>query len=288
MPYQKTNWGGDGIPDVPGPGLNNIERGLDLGYHVLAVSTCAQIMDILGDVVAFWPFYESTQSQIQDFSVNAYHALPSAQLQTWDTPPVTQGLMRAYVFNGTDEFAWTADRAGFTVIATKVFSLGAWVAGAGGSGTIMSKWDDTDLAEAREWRLVLDATGFPGLEIYDETANAAIGREDQTALSGTIWHFVVGVYDGGTDAANIKIYVDGVQTDDANIVDDVGFATMVNTATIVRCGAFEDDAGEVAGFFDGAMWGPFFTLKQLSAVEIWNLYQIGRAVLEQDLPAGMP
>ncbi|GAH21161.1 unnamed protein product, partial [marine sediment metagenome] len=73
----------------------------------------------------------------------------------------------------------------------------------------------------REFRLYLDANGYPSFDCYDESGDDTIGREDQTAIGTGSWKFVVGVMDGGADAANIKVYVNGLQTDDADTVDDV-------------------------------------------------------------------
>ena len=294
MPYNKTVWGGDiAIPELAAAALNNVENGMELGYHVLTLGTCVQMMEILGDVAAFWPFFEVALDRAQDFGPNGHHLYTSlgaaADLDAWDTPPQAQGVMRAYVFNGTDEYMIAQDQAVFTVVATDPFSVGAWVfVNATADNCILSKWDSTTAAEKREWMLLTDNTGYITFEIYDETNNAEIAREYQTALGTEGWHFIVGVYDGGTDAANIDIYLDGVAVDDASPADDVGFASMVNQTTVVRCGSFETADGTEEYLFDGKMALPFFTLKDLSADEIWNLYQLGRGALHLPLSAGMP
>jgi hypothetical protein len=293
MSYEKTRWGGGRWESVPGPGLNKIEDALAIGYHAVTVNACAQIMEILGDVAAFWPFFENVRDMAQDFGPNGYHLYTSIgaaeDLDAWDDPPEGQGIVRAYCFNGTDEYLMALDQDAFTVEATDPFSLGAWVNfNVAADNAILSKWDETDSAEKREWLFCTDNTGYLTMIIYDETNNAAIGREYQTTLPTNIWQFVVATYDGGTDAANIDIYVNAVVVDDADSPDDAGFASMVNQTTPVRCGSYEDAAGDEEYLFDGRMWGPFFTLKELSADEIWNLYQIGKGVLDLDLIGGQP
>ncbi|HUV74808.1 MAG TPA: LamG-like jellyroll fold domain-containing protein [Anaerolineae bacterium] len=294
MPYNKTKWGGErAIPAMPAAALNNIEDALELGYHVLTVGACAQMMEIFGDVVAFWPFFENARNRAQDFGPNGYHLYTdigaAEDLDAWDTAPELQGVMRAYVFNGTDEYLMALDQDLFTVVATNAFSMGMWVKmTTAADNCFLSKWDETNLAEAREWLFCTDNTGYITMILYDETNTAQIGREYQTALGTEGWHYIVGVYDGGTDAANIAIYLDGLKVDDADVADDAGFASMVNQATPVRCGSYEDAAGDEEYLFDGRGWGPFFTRKELSADEVWNLYQLGRAVLHLPLSAGMP
>lgn len=295
MPFYKTVYDNRAIADITREAVDNIDGALDVGYHAVCVANCAQHMMIFEAESAFWPFFEGKLDVAQDFGPNGYHLYTSlggaADLELWSTPPEDEGVMRIYVFDGIRDMLIALDQDFFTVEAQNTFSLGAWVyMHDSTSSCILSKWDETDLngGEKREWKLALATTGYPGFTIYDETNNAAIGREDQTALPEDEWHYIVATYHGGTDAADIKVYVDGLQTDDANIVDDAGFASMVNQTTVVRCGSFVDDEGDEADLFDGKMWGPFFTLQELDAVEIWNLYQLGKAALDVDLIAGMP
>lgn len=295
MPYQKTVYDNRAIADISRAAVDNIEGALDVGYHAVSVHNCTQHVMIYERLLlaqcAFWPFFEGRLNTVQDFGMNGYHMYVNTldDLEAWDVPPEDIGVMRSYVFNGTDEYLIADDQDLFTVTATNEFTLGAWInLKVTADNAILSKWDATTDSELREWLFCTDNTGYLSMIIYDETNNAEIGREYQTALPTSIWQHVVATYDGGTDAANIKVYLNGVQVDDANIADDVGFASMVNTATDVRCGSYEGADGEETYPFDGKMWGPFFTLTELSAVEVWKLYQLGKAALNLDLIAGMP
>ena len=307
MAYIKNTYDNRNIADISREALEQIEEALRVGYHAVVVGACANILSMLDFwylallehdwgwyPVVFWPFFEGEGHMSQDFGRNGYHFYTSAalgcgkDLDAWDTPPVMQGAMRAYRFNGEDEWLAALDQDNFSAEGG-TFSLGAWVNMVDATAScILSKWDETDSAEKREWKLGLGTTGYPGFTIYDETNNAAIGREDQTALSENEWHFIVATCDGGADAANVGVWVDGVQTDDADIADDVGFVGDVNQTTKVRCGSFEDDGGDEADLFDGYMWGPFYTHKLLFGNDIWNLYQMGKALLDLDLIGGQP
>jgi len=293
MPYTKSTYSNRAIPDFARGAIDNIEGALHVGYHSVCVANCAQHMMIFEADSVLWPFFEGRLNVAQDFGPNGYHlytSLGAAQdLHLWDVTPEGIGVMRCYVFNGTDEYLIAADQDFFTVEAQNTFTVGAWVNfKESADSCILSKWDETTDSELREWMLTTDNTGYITFLIYDETNNAVIGREYQTTMPENAWHHIVARYDGGTDAANIDIFVDGVEVDDANAGDDVGFATMVNTATPVRCGSFEAADGSEEYLFDGKMWGPFFTLQELNDVEIWNLYQLGKAALDLDLIAGMP
>jgi hypothetical protein len=293
MPYQKTVYDNRAIADITREAVDNIEGALDVGYHAVCVANCAQHMMIFEAESVFWPFFEGRLDVAQDFGPNGYHlytSLGAAQdLELWDVSPENIGVMRAYVFNGSDEYLIALDQDFFTVEAQNAFTLGAWVNfNESDDSCILSKWDATTDTEKREWMFTTDNTGYITMIIYDETNNAQIGREYQTTMPENAWHHLVARYDGGTDAANIDIFLDGVEVDDADAADDVGFASMVNQTTVVRCGSFETADGSEEYLFDGKMWGPFFTLQELNDVEIWNLYRLGKAALDLDLIAGMP
>jgi len=54
---------------------------------------------------------------------------------------------------------------------------------------------------------------------------------------------------------------------------------LVDTDTVVGIGYQEGTDGAPGVLCDGSMWGPFYAQKELSAAEVWNLYQIGKGLL---------
>jgi len=238
----------------------------------------AAMVEILGDCSIFLPFSEATGSTITDYTANGHDATASKDISTWDTPPAYQGSVYVYDFDGTDEEMDVADSADFSTATA--FSVGAWVNMTDSTNsTIISVWDALTATPKREFKLYLDANDYPSFEIYDETNDATIGREDQTALSQGTWHYIVGVFTGGTDAANAEVYVDGLALSDADIADDAGFADVVDSGAALDIGFEEDTSSAPTNFFDGKMWNPFYTKKELSADEVWNLYKIGKGLL---------
>lgn len=234
----------------------------------------AQILEILGDCSGFYPLTDATGTTVTDFTANGQDGTPSKDVGTWDTIPAYQGSVQVYDFDGVDEEFDVADNALFSTATA--FSVGAAVnMTAGTDSTIIAVWDVDNTF--REFRLYLDASGYPSFECYDESGDDTIGREDQTAIGTGSWHTIFGVMDGGTDAANLKIYVDGVATDDNDIADDVGFADIEDTGAALMIGHIISSG--VAELHDGGMWGAFYTKKELSADEAWNLHQIYRGLL---------
>lgn len=239
------------------------------------------VLDTLGDCKGLWPFVDSQlyASTAADYSMAGHDLTCEPSLFGWDTSQLglQTGRLKYLLFNGTDERLYTADHADFTRTATNAFSCGALVYMTDSTNSeIIAKWRQNK----REWHLYLNASDYPSFAVYDDTNNAEISREDQTALSQGAWHLVVGVYDGGTDAANLKIYVDGVQTDDADILDEAGFASMVDTDCPVYFGVYKQQSDDVyANYFDGRMALPFFTHTELSASSVWTLWQKCRGLL---------
>lgn len=212
----------------------------------------------------------------------------SEAMSAWDTafdltdPDNWQGVIPVLTFNGTDEESDTPDAAGWSTAGA--FSWVAWIyLNTLASNVILAKWDETTSAEAREFIAEVDANGDIGFRIYDETNNAAVGRKQDTALVAGRWYHVAGTFDGGTDAAGVSIYVNGVATDDADIVDDAGFANAVDTATVVSLGYSESTAGAKQNFFDGKMaGGPCcvgFCTAELTAAQVLNMFRKERRML---------
>ncbi len=238
----------------------------------------ASIVEILGDCSIFLPFAEVSGTTISDYTANGHDATPSKDISTWDTTPTLVGSVYAYDFDGTDEEMDVADSADFSTATA--FSVGAWVYMTDPTdSTIISVWDEVTGSEKREFKLYLDGSDRPSFRIFDETNNVGVGRYDATALTADTWYHIVGVFDGGTDAANAEVYVNGLPLSDNDIEDEASFADVVDSGAALDIGFEEDTSSAASKFFDGKMWGPFYTKKELSADEVWNLYKIGKGLL---------
>jgi hypothetical protein len=233
-----------------------------------------------GDLVFCYPFYENTLgagADVQDISSHGIHSVNQVAV---DNVPVIRGNLLSYRLNGTDEFLETPDNVLLTPISAGVdvaFSVGcAFKLDALNAANkhLISKWDDqTPLAE---WRLYLDATERPTLELMDNSVGATgnIGREDATAVAIDEWYILIGTYDGAGGEADIpgSINLYGWTTgewmgaiDDTTINGAGAYVDMENTATPMMIGAADTAAGPVAAeWFDGEIMLPFMTRRELS------------------------
>ena len=183
-------------------------------------------------------------------------------------------------FDGSDDEADTPDAGGLSFgdgaldepfsIVSLVYVTDPTPAAA---NTILAKWNlDTD-GELREWRALLTATnGYPRIELYDESANAYIGREDQTPLSATAWTLLAFTYDGSRASTGLRVYVDASRLDDADSNSGT-YTAMENTTAIVGLAhTLSAAATPVATeFWDGRRALDLLTRKELTIDEIWAL-----------------
>ena len=227
-----------------------------------------------------------TTAAVLDASLYSHHMTGSTDIGTWATPPAWTGLFHALTFNGTSDGASLADDADFTMIDGSgndiAFSVGAWVyvANTAAEREILGKYASTS---NKEWRLTLDSNEKPYLATYDHSATATEIRTADAALTPlSAWHFVVATRDatqGDGCASGFKIYVDGVVV--ASTATGAGtYVDMENLAASLTLG-YVDVAGSAYGWFDGKMATPFITAKELTAAEVWSLYQDSKVMLSQ-------
>lgn len=202
-------------------------------------------------------------------------------------PANWKGIIPILTFNGSNEEAdtpddgfWSRDDAG----GANGFSVGAWVWMTDAtSSAILAKYDETGAAEAREWLFYINSGDVLQLIIYDESLNLGPRRAAGDAMVQLRWVFVVATYDGGggaTAADGITMYING-SANNAAASNQGSYIGMENLGTIVTLGHSLSSGG--TAFFDGKMaggpMGPFFTHKELSAIEVLDLYHIGAHAL---------
>lgn len=143
------------------------------------------------------------------------------------------------------------------------------------AATILSVWNkDTD-GEQRHWRTFLTATnGYPTIESYDESANAFIGRQDQTALADTNPHLLVFTKSGAVANDAFNVFVDGAELDDANsssgsytAQEDPGSAEKLLLAHTLSAAA----TPVAEEFWNGKLYVVALVAKELNEDEIWGI-----------------
>ena len=248
---------------------------LESGGSGLSFQEILDILDPQQGVIL--PLMTNGQMDVQTFrTVGAQELLftYSKRLDAFTTAPTTIAGVPIVDFNGVDEGADTTDADFWT--SPSGFSIGLWVNfDRTELTTLMAKW----VTNRREFQLDIDGGGKLAVLLYDDNANALIGRIDGSPQTGS-WMFLVATYGGGVTAASAKIYTDGVRTDTAGTASGGGFTNIRNGSAQVEL-ANHLGARSLDGRIAGGPIGPFFTHKVLTDLEVQSLYAIGAAVLGQ-------
>jgi hypothetical protein len=134
----------------------------------------------------------------------------------------------------------------------------------------MGKWNDS----VSETSFCINAAGGTPLSLYVygtiDNFNF-IGRTYSGSLAPNTWYHLVGVYNGGTTADSIKLYLNGVRVDDGT--DSRGtFDSIPNTTAPFVIGATDPPNYYFAGKIDDVR----VYNRTLSDAEVKQLYNAGR------------
>ena len=220
--------------------------------------------------------------QTVTFTTRQKHSDGIEAVFTWDSAPslTYEGITHQWLFDGLDAEADTPDAAYWST-AGAISMGGIYKFNVAVSNILLSKWDETSAGDAqdREWKMFTDSNGDFGWQAYDESNNASIGRKIDTAVVTGVQTHLGASFTGGTDAANIILYKEGVAADDADIVDDAGFADMVDGATVVAMGYEEDASGAKANFMDGVMGITYVSLSVLTPEQFKTIDRLLKAAV---------
>ena len=234
----------------------------------------ARVLDICGQTEIFWlPLLTDTTGST-DVSRNA-------RVFTWDATIAAQltnqGSGVSVSLNGTADEADTPDVAALSFGDSAVdtpFSIIAWVNQTATTGikAIFSKFDAA--GTLREYQLVLDAAEKLNLTLYDESADAYIGRLYNTALGTGSVLMVAGTYNGSGGPGGIVLYSAAAVIDDTDYTSGT-YVAMENLATVGRI--FSSGSGTPVEFFSGSGLCVLVVARALSADEMWELKAAGNA-----------
>jgi hypothetical protein len=246
-----------------------------IGDITILLDQVDAVLDKLGSPVLMCPCDEYRGTSIADYTRHSNNLTAIASLWDW-----SEHVNKAtcYRFNGTSHYLYRANDTDFDfgdAATDDAFSIVCCVNPDDvTSRQIIGKWDDNN---QREWRLFFDATGYPTFQLYDESADTYIGRQDQTVFTTGSWQVLVATYDGSGINAGCKIYIDGVQLDDADYDNGVYVAMEAVTANLM-VGALKN-AAAYSEYYDGKMTWIGVAAKELSADEVWSLTQRLKGVL---------
>jgi hypothetical protein len=245
-----------------------------------------QMLAIMGDCRGFWPFTEGSTATISDYSLQGNDLTANEDIGAWDTAPSLRAPIHVIAMNGTDEEADIADSDDFSFRVgaddDNVFSAGAWIKTPDGSGgrVILSKYDRG--VTAREWLFSVNASDKLQLSLWDESAGVTISITTSAVIAPDTWTYVSGTYDGTEHPDGLDLYVNGIVVPSGSVsrVDDGSYVSMDDTAAKLGFGQqYNNGTGEA--FFADEIAMPFLTAKELSAAEVWQLYQISRHLMGQ-------
>ncbi|MBI4202329.1 MAG: hypothetical protein HY532_04340 [Chloroflexi bacterium] len=193
----------------------------------------------------------------------------------FDTPPALQGAIPVVAVNGVNEFSTSPDNDFWSRgdgVTDQPFSLGILI-------NVSQKKFMAIFAKngvgGSEWQFYTQSNGlYPGLIVRDHSAGAWVGRGYNGVIPGVNeWSFWVVTYNGSRSASGVKVYYNGAQIDNMNLVN--GTYTAMENGTAPVTAPSQAFGGQIAG---GAC-GPVFTHKELSASEVTELYNYCRGLM---------
>ena len=246
-----------------------------------------QIVTVLGGTkLSFYPILSGFGTEFFPYgsgSDGVVMTTASALESAWDPKLEVGGVLSIYMDSSASLEITAADNAAYS-FAAAAFSLGIWVMPTEALGTervLLSKWDETTAAEAREWEFRFDTSGNLELVLYDESANASeTGTAASQTLTPFVWNFCVATFDGVDATPSVHLYTNATDGLSGGTTTEAGaFVSMEDLATTPRIGGSEATGGAVEHEFEGRFALPFICGKELTGANVTTIYNIGRILL---------
>lgn len=210
-------------------------------------------------LVGYWKLDEGTGTSAADASVNAITALTLTNGPLWTTGRIGSGID----FDGTNDYATTADTATLDFADGEVFTVTGWF-----NRDTFTTADQVFAKQANSfdagYGMYIDTTDQIYFTVYDGTDLYSLETASGLIIA-TGWHHFAAVW-GDTTAA---LYVDGVlvSTTPAGTIGNIGSLANANP---FRIGASADGSQP----FDGKIDEIRVYDRVLSPSEITDLYQL--------------
>ncbi len=239
--------------------------------------------ELVGDIRNMMPFAGNT-TLAADTLLGANDTDVADKQNGWttsgatNTPATSDGIRGSGLdFDGSDDYVCTgtvaptcADDADLDPAGT-LLSVGAWVrrdSDTADADTIIAKHGNA----AADQSFQLQITAGDAITWITRTAASVTSTTTANYTDTTLWHFVVGTYDG----ANQRLYVDGQLVD-----TDAQTGSLTNSGVAATVGSdLSGAANSAANFFHGDIDETFVTAETLSPGQIKSMYDIGKRALE--------
>ena len=202
----------------------------------------------------------------------------AANFNAMDTPPKKIGIVPYLTPNGSDEWLETPNAAPWNDTAGVSEPSYTWIVwvrvAAGGTRSLWTK-TPTFATTGTDWTLYLDGSERPTISVFDDSADAYIGRSDASELS-QLWHQLGFTKSTGTTSAAITIYLDGVAVDDTD-VESGAYVNQENGTNVVRIGAQSDGGALLQSPITGFVFVPGYVM---SANYILRDFHLMRAAMK--------
>ena len=242
------------------------------------------LLAVLGDCRLLWLPNLTDTTTSTERSRHAATITWSESLASFDTGRARLGSGVAVHFNGTDEEGDVPDDDRYSFgdgASDQPFSIVVLANPdvVNAQMMLVSKYDTNNGAgQKREYRLYMSSGGLPVIELYDEDANAQIGRSDATALTAATWVLLAATYDGSGAEPGIRLYKDAARVDDSASSSGT-YVSMTNQATPFNIAMRRNVGGgtDPLNLFDGKIALVAVTAKQLTSAEVWAVKELANA-----------
>jgi hypothetical protein len=224
-----------------------------------------------GNIIAHWKMNDATTtSNVIDSSIGEFDGTftDATGNPNTDLHSVDGKIDNAFSFDGVDDYVEIADDAVFTPALTP-FSISAWIYMHDAADFMIASKGvfNTDF----EWQFKTAGYGLLFNCGDESVADCVIGRNSSSIItSENQWAHVVATYDGGILSSGFKLYLNGVQIDDAdNEVNAGSFVSIENLTHAVWIGRYD------TSYADGLIDNVRIFSKELSGEEVSDLWNLG-------------
>ena len=182
-------------------------------------------------------------------------------------------MVSSFSISGLDSYIEVGDTATLSGLSALTISAWAITNDTGADQVLFSKNTDADWDSKSEYGVQFGSQDIIFV-VYDIDNDAYLGRATTgNEITAGQWHHIACTWDGSTTSAGIKIFIDGIQTDDADANSGSGFVTIRDTATPALIGARHNDlsASSKQRFWDGKIANVGIWSRELSLEEIQSI-----------------
>ncbi len=239
--------------------------------------------ELVGDILNMMPFAGGANLSANTL-LGANDSDISDKVNGWTTsgatnaPATSDGVRGSGLdFDASDDYVCTGTVAGTCADdadldpAGTLLSVGAWFrrdSNTADADTIIAKFGNAAADQSFQIQIASGDT----ITFITRTGASVTSASTASYTDTTLWHFVVGTYDG----TNQRFYVDGELVD-----TDAQSGNLTNSAVAATVGADLSGASNAAAnFLDGDIDDTFVTAETLSAGQIKLMYNIGKRALE--------